>query len=48
MKNTVTNVTKPVISTITLLQKHGIELNLDTILMEEFKQGLANDLDNPV
>lgn len=30
------------------LNQFGIVLDLDNILTEEFEQGFANDLDNPI
>lgn len=47
MNFTITEI-KPIETSLEILVKNGIELDLDTILDEEFEQGLANDLDNPV
>ena len=35
-------------NSLEVLNHFGIELDLDIILVKEFEQGLANDLDNPV
>lgn len=39
---------KPIENSLEVLNQFGIELNLDSILIEEFQHGLANDLDNPI
>ena len=39
---------KHVENSLEMLNRFGIELDLNVILVEEFEQGLANDLDNPV
>ena len=44
---TVTQI-KTVENSLEVLNQFGIELDLDMILVEEFEQGLANDLDNPL
>ncbi|AFZ34535.1 hypothetical protein Sta7437_0953 [Stanieria cyanosphaera PCC 7437] len=38
---------KPIENSLEVLNQFGIELDLDGILITEFEQGLANDLDNP-
>lgn len=35
-------------TSVEVLNQFAIELDLDTILAEEFELGLANDLDNPI
>lgn len=35
-------------NSLEMLNEFGIELNLDTILIEEFERGIANDLENPI
>ena len=35
-------------NSIEVLNQFAVELDLDTILAEEFELGLANDLENPI
>ncbi|MEM7557073.1 MAG: hypothetical protein AAF378_23885 [Cyanobacteria bacterium P01_A01_bin.84] len=46
--NTTTTAIKLVETSLEVLNQFGIELNLETILAEEFEQGLANDISNSV
>lgn len=47
MNPTITEI-KPVLNSLEVLNEFGIELNLDIILVEEFKAELSSDINNSV
>lgn len=47
MNSTTATAIKHVENSLEILYQFVIELDLDSILVKEFEQGLANDLDNP-
>ncbi|MEM7594275.1 MAG: hypothetical protein AAF383_22655 [Cyanobacteria bacterium P01_A01_bin.83] len=46
--NTTTTAIKLVENSLEVLNQFGIELDLETILVEEFEQGLSSDISNGI
>ena len=47
MKNATITEVKHVENSFKVLNEFKVEIDLDSILVEEFEQGLPNNLDNP-